>query len=82
MSHHDKPNLARHDVYVCNECGKTQPCPTIRAIEAERTLARSRECQVQMYEGEEILVRRRDGQGWTLPKKHTYHWVSATEVSR
>ena len=64
--HHDKPNLARHDVYVCNECGKTQPCPTIRAINSEHTLVR----------------RRDGGGWRTSNAGLTYHWISETEAVR
>jgi hypothetical protein len=90
--HHDMPNLADFDVYVCAECQKTQPCPTIRAVESEQALVQRRsefyrkrrggDSKVQVHEDEEILVRRRDGQGYRLPTKHTYHWVSATEAVR
>ena len=84
--HADDQRFAKFGIYTCKECQKSQPCPTIRTVEGEHALARSRECQVQMYEGEEILVRRRDGGGWRQPgipkKPTTYHWVSATEAVR
>lgn len=64
--HHDKPNLAKYDVYICNECGKTQPCPTIRAVDSEHTLIRRRDGQGW----------RSPATG------HTYHWISETEAVR
>jgi hypothetical protein len=66
--HHDMPNLANFDVYVCAECGKTQPCPTVRTVESEHILTLRR--------GEWYRERRE------LRKSHTYHWISESEAVR
>ena len=64
--HADDQRFAKFGIYVCQECRKTQPCPTIRTVDSEQ-----------------ILVRRRDGQGWRSPASgHTYHWISETEAVR
>jgi hypothetical protein len=64
--HYDKPNIARHDVYICNECQKTQPCPTIRAVDSEQILVR----------------RRNGHGWRSPASGHTYHWISETEAVR
>jgi hypothetical protein len=64
--HADDRRFAKFDIYVCTECRKTQPCPTIRAVEANTILVRRRDGQGWRDPA--------DGQ--------TYHWISESEAVR
>jgi hypothetical protein len=66
--HADDQRFAKFGIYVCSECGKTQPCPTIRTVESERILTLRRS---------EWYRSRRE-----LRKNHTYHWISESEAVR
>jgi hypothetical protein len=66
--HADDQRFAKFGIYVCIECGKTQPCPTIRTVESEQILVQRRD---------EFRRSRRE-----LRKSRTYHWISESEAVR
>jgi hypothetical protein len=64
--HADDRRYAKYGIYVCAECGKSQPCPTIRAIDSELILVRRRDGR---------------GWRSSITGT-TYHWISETEAVR
>lgn len=64
--HADDQRFAKFGIFVCIECRKAQPCPTIRTVESEQILARRRDGRGWCLQ----------------TKGQTYHWISETEAVR